>query len=508
MKFIVQNNYFFLEKKKDYFQRNINYKNYYDHYKKTDNIFDDINVKRNIKSSKNIIDDNYFNVYNYDDFYTDSDSEDDDSKNDYLDDNEYFELKTLEDKNQYGYMYDLPSYKNRLIVLDTEVSGKTEKDYIIEICAFEMINGKLIYKKKFHSFFKPKKFMNKRLIKRHKIPSKVFYYRLFDEKQLLLKFLDFIKDSLIISHNAKFDMEMINKSLKYYNLPLIDPYRFKCSMRIFLENYHSFSPKFSKLKECCKFLKIKYKKKRLHLASYDAYLTGKLMEKIFRRKKIIEAKNKKNLLSLNNAPLLENNSLKIISKKIEDDTNFKKGIYNKVDENLNNFEDKNKLNKIYDNKEKEFDEFIDKNIEDIVNDIQKEGVKGKIMNNNLENKGKDFEKYINENLENIIEEIKVKNQKDNLQSEIEDEIFKIISDDNDKKENSSNAIIDEIYKIINDDDKKENLPNEIIDEIYKIINDDDDKKENLKKDILDQIYKIISDEDKKESKIFLGKKIK
>ena len=433
-----------------------------------------------------------FNDYNYDDFYTDSDSDEEEYEDEYLDDEEYFELKTLEDKNNYGYMYDLPSYKNRLIVLDTEVSGKTEKDYIIEICAYEMINGKLIYKNKFHSFFKPKNYMKKNLIKKHKIPSKAFYYTPFEEKQSLLKFLAFVKDSLIISHNATFDMKMINKSLNYYNLPTIDPYQFKCSMRIFLNYYNFFSPKFSKLKECCEFFNIKYKKRRLHLASYDAYLTGMVMEKIFKHKKFNE--NKSNFIFINNNSVLEDNTLKIIEKKILEDKNYKKVIdIGNKDKNLKNFENKNIGNNIRDNKEKEIEDFIDKNIESILSDFKKEEEEGKekLINNNLEkinkeyeNKEKEFEDFIDKNIESILDDfVKVE----------EKEKEKLIKSNFKSDHNNKNG--EDWEKIVNEN-------------IEKIIEDikDFEKKKNLEKETFDEIFKIISDDDKNDSKIFLGKK--
>ena len=522
----------------NYYKSNINYKNYYDNYKYYENPYDNYKFKKNkISNFYNRFDyyNNNFNDYNYDDFYTDSDSDEEEYEDEYLDDEEYFELKTLEDKNNYGYMYDLPSYKNRLIVLDTEVSGKTEKDYIIEICAYEMINGKLIYKNKFHSFFKPKNYMKKNLIKKHKIPSKAFYYTPFEEKQSLLKFLAFVKDSLIISHNATFDMKMINKSLNYYNLPTIDPYQFKCSMRIFLNYYNFFSPKFSKLKECCEFFNIKYKKRRLHLASYDAYLTGMVMEKIFKHKKFNE--NKSNFIFNNNNSVLEDNTLKIIEKKILEDKNYKKVIdIGNKDKNLKNFENKNIGNNIRDNKENEIEDFIDKNIESILSDFKKEEEeeKEKLINNNLEkinkeyeNKEKEFEDFIDKNIESILSDFKkeeeeekeklinnnlekINKEYENKEKEFEDFIDKNIESilDDFVKVEEKEKLIKSNFKSDHNNKNGEDWEKIVNENIEKIIEDikDFEKKKNLEKETFDEIFKIISDDDKNDSKIFLGKK--
>ena len=260
-------------------------------------------------------------------------------------------------------MYELPDSKKRIIVLDTEVSGKTEIDQIIELCAFEMVNGKLRPKNKFHSFFKPKNHMSKFLIKRHKIPKKAFFYEKDEEKQFLSNFLSFVKDSIIVTHNAKFDMEMINKALKYHDLPPLPSSQFRCSMRIFLEKYDSIMSKFSKLKECCDFFNVRYSNRRLHLASYDAFILGKMMEKIYKdqnekEKKIEEIKEEK-----------------ILNEFFDD---LKKEESN---DNLNDDELKKFLNDIKEEKEEESkDKLNGENIEDVIDLLLEEGEEQKENN--------------------------------------------------------------------------------------------------------------------------------
>ena len=100
------------------------------------------------------------------------------------------------------------------------------------------------------------------------------------------------------------------------------------------------------------------------------------------------------------------------------------------------------INKEYENKEKEFEDFIDKNIESILDDFVKveEKEKEKLIKSNFKSdhnnkNGEDWEKIVNENIEKIIEDIKDFEKKKNLEKETFDEIFKIISDDdkNDSK---------------------------------------------------------------------------
>ena len=217
-----------------------------------------------------------------------------------LTEEEYYEMLNKEDKNKFGYLYGLPDIKERILILDTEVSGNKKEGFnLIELCAFEMINGKLTGNK-FHSFFKPKNDMTYNFIKKHKIPKYVFSptYTRNEDINKFLEFLNFVKDSKIITHNAIHDMKMINKSLKDYNLSLITKFQFKCSMRTFLDK----NSKFSTLEECLNHLKIKYEKNNLHLAKYDAYYLSRIIESMYEKnnKNIKEEKkdyNNKKIIS-------------------------------------------------------------------------------------------------------------------------------------------------------------------------------------------------------------------
>ena len=273
--------------------------------------------------------------------------------------------KRYTDKDIYDYLYKLPLIKNRLIIIDTEVSGISSLDHIIELCGREMINGKLT-NNYFHSFFRPKKFMTQLAIKKHKIPPYVFRYSYEQEKNIFENFLKFVNGSIIITHNAIFDMEKINYELTYYNLPLIDKNQYRCSMRIFYEKYKKYINKFSKLKECCKFLKIKYDNKMLHLAGYDSLILGKIMEKIYEEEYFMFIKNSN------------------------------KELYNKIND-VNRKEE-----------EKSFDKFIEKNIEYIYKELDEQETNKIIENIFIEEqeKNKAFDKYVNENINDIFDYLK------------------------------------------------------------------------------------------------------
>ena len=190
------------------------------------NIFNNINYINSIHNNYQIHPNNLSNYnykyYNYDNIFLKPRNKINKIKNKY-DNEKYLEIKTLTDKIENGYLYELPDIKNRLLILDTEVTGKNDNDRIIEICAREMING-LLTGKKFHSYFNPKLIMSNYSIKIHKVPKIAFKYTSEDEKIFLQRFLKFQEKSIIIAHNATFDMEKINKELEYHDLPKINSF--------------------------------------------------------------------------------------------------------------------------------------------------------------------------------------------------------------------------------------------------------------------------------------------
>jgi len=412
--------------KHNYFNKKNNYKNHnYNDY------FDEKNrnkkEKYKNKYNNNDNDENSDYDYNYNDFYSDGA----DYSSDDFDEEEYYEKLTLNDKNRYGYMYELPDINQRLIILDTEVTGRNRKDFnLLEVCAFEMINGK-ITNNKFHSFFKPKNHMTAQAIKKHRVPKKAFFYTPENEIDILLDMRWFIGTSLIITHNASYDLDIINRALERYDLPKISPYQYRCSMRIFLNYCPEYSVTFSKLNVCCKILKIKYRERRLHLASYDAFLVGKVMEKLYRDQ---ADKNHLNKFILNNDESIEHKIDKenyMILKKNEDEDEEKEN---------NNIENDNNINKLIENisdikeekkkeiKEIELNNFIDNNIENLIAKKEEE---------------ESIENFINENLENILSEMP-KKEKNNLK-------------ENDSMGEFINKNLDEILFLLNNYDNEEYL---------------------------------------------------
>ena len=102
--------------------------------------------------------------------------------------------------------------KERKLILDTETTGLNfDDDKIIEIGIVEMIDN-VLTQKYFHEYINPKKEISLSAQKVHGISNDFLMNKpLFSD--IAQKFLDFVKDDVIIAHNAEFDTNFINKEL-------------------------------------------------------------------------------------------------------------------------------------------------------------------------------------------------------------------------------------------------------------------------------------------------------
>ena len=113
----------------------------------------------------------------------------------------------------------------RQIVLDTETTGLevSQGHRIIEIGCVEVVNRKLTGQH-FHRYLNPERDIDEGAIEVHGITNEYLLDKpLF--KEVAEEFLDFIKGSELIIHNAPFDVGFINNELKLLdrnNPPLAD----------------------------------------------------------------------------------------------------------------------------------------------------------------------------------------------------------------------------------------------------------------------------------------------
>ena len=109
----------------------------------------------------------------------------------------------------------------REIVLDTETTGfePSEGDRIVEIGAVELFNH-LPTGRTYHQYINPKRNMPEAAFNVHGL-SEEFLSDKPVFKDIAQEFIDFIKDSKLVIHNASFDMKFLNAELGWINRPAL-----------------------------------------------------------------------------------------------------------------------------------------------------------------------------------------------------------------------------------------------------------------------------------------------
>ena len=109
----------------------------------------------------------------------------------------------------------------REIVLDTETTGfePNEGDRIVEIGAVELFNH-LPTGRTYHQYINPKRNMPEAALNVHGL-SEEFLSDKPVFKDIAQEFIDFIKDSKLVIHNASFDMKFLNAELGWVNRPAL-----------------------------------------------------------------------------------------------------------------------------------------------------------------------------------------------------------------------------------------------------------------------------------------------
>ncbi|WP_343184190.1 DNA polymerase III subunit epsilon [Buchnera aphidicola (Ceratovacuna keduensis)] len=186
----------------------------------------------------------------------------------------------------------------RKIVLDTETTGinsilnkNVEKHRIIEIGAVEIINRKLTGKK-FHCYLNPKRKIEEKAFKIHRITNeflldKPIFYDISE------KFINFIKNSDLIIHNAAFDINFLEYELSVINSK-ISKINEICNIIDTLVIARKLYPgKKNTLDALCKRYKIKMFNRNFHSAILDAKILSELYIRMTRKQKEINFFKKK-----------------------------------------------------------------------------------------------------------------------------------------------------------------------------------------------------------------------
>lgn len=109
---------------------------------------------------------------------------------------------------------------NRFVVLDTETTGfDYTNDRILCIGAIALENSTIALQDSFEVYIQQEHYdqstaMIHGILKEHSLDK-------LTEREALLHFLDFLRDSIVIAHHTIFDVTMINRALERNGLPLL-----------------------------------------------------------------------------------------------------------------------------------------------------------------------------------------------------------------------------------------------------------------------------------------------
>ena len=203
---------------------------------------------------------------------------------------DYFtESKPKKNNNDKPLNY-FPESNKRYIILDTETTGLSYEDDLISISAIEIIN-KQITGIMFNAYFHPRKTNN----------STYLYYiedyaheRINNAKNSMKDFIRFVGDSMIISHNSRFDLMFINKELKNLNMKEIPLSNTICSL-ITARQWRKMGIYDNDMRvtvgDLCKYYGINVNYRDFHHGIVDSYVLGRVICKMWDHQDIIMKKN-------------------------------------------------------------------------------------------------------------------------------------------------------------------------------------------------------------------------
>ena len=201
----------------------------------------------------------------------------------------------------------------RKIILDTETTGLNfQKDRIIEIGCLELVND-VPSGNMFHRYYSPGLIkISDEAEKIHGLNNKILEkYPKFDD--CLDDFIAYIKDSILIVHNASFDISMINSAFSRNNLELIDIEKCICSLIMAKKLFPGSKVNLNAL---CKRYDISIEGREKHDAMTDCHLLAKVyLELIGGKQRKFKFSNKNKDLNLSNKQPSDVNNIKL--KEIE-----------------------------------------------------------------------------------------------------------------------------------------------------------------------------------------------
>ena len=157
----------------------------------------------------------------------------------------------------------------RKLVLDTETTGlDPEKDRIIELACVEIVNDSPTGDK-YHRYYNPGNIIISNEAEQiHGLNNK-FLEKFPTFEKSAQEFIEFIKDSQLIIHNASFDLSMINTSLERVGKEVISSSRAICTLEM---SRKMFPGSKNNLNALCRRFNISLQNREKHGALTDCFL--------------------------------------------------------------------------------------------------------------------------------------------------------------------------------------------------------------------------------------------
>jgi len=197
------------------------------------------------------------------------------------------------------------------VILDTETTGLSTADNhkIVEIGCVEL-NNQIPTNNTFHEYINPQRPVSEDAYKVHGYSNKY----LSDKKifsEIVENFLNFIRDKIIIIHNAPFDLSFLNYELKIINKKPIDIKNVIDTLEIARSKYPGSQ---NSLDALCKRFNIDNSKREKHNALMDCHLLKEVYVNLVDQKE----------------PKLKLESSEIINSKLIDNISKKNNIIRKI----------------------------------------------------------------------------------------------------------------------------------------------------------------------------------
>ena len=203
------------------------------------------------------------------------------------------------------------------VILDTETTGLSfNSDKIIEIACIELKN-QIPTKNKFHTFINPEMDISDGAYQTHGI-TRQFLRDKPTFKEIAKDFLNFIKDSKLIIHNADFDLAFLNKELQNCDLEPLSKDRVVDTLFLARQKFPGTQ---ASLDALCKRFKIDTSAREKHSAIVDCnLLTEVYIELLDKKEPWLDLQETKETIDEKNAPRkINKNRKQIILKATEEE---------------------------------------------------------------------------------------------------------------------------------------------------------------------------------------------